>query len=231
MGLPRNDPGFGRSVPCSECRGGITARTGADDDETFIRRAHIPADYVSKRLISWRPEEAPQDAGRLPQVRRWLGGWPPERSFLVLLGPPGTGKTHLAVGLLWDAHQRHGRTGAFWNVTKLLRRYRDTFDRDAATETEGEINRGLYACPLLVLDDLGAQKSTDWSEEALYNLIDHRYAEGLATVITSNADLVEMAPRVRSRLLDQAHNLVLRFVGPDHRARPAIQEAYEAVKR
>ena len=71
--------------------------------------------------------------------------------------------------------------------------------------------------PLLILDDLGAENPTQWAQEKLYQIINHRYNAALPTVITCNVELERIEPRVRSRLVDM--DLVRKFVidAPDFR--------------
>ncbi len=77
----------------------------------------------------------------------------------------------------------------------------------------------LTRCPLLLLDDLGAAKTSEWTEELTYRLINHRYEHMLPTLITTNLPTAELrtalGDRVASRLAEMTERVVL--TGPDRR--------------
>ena len=134
---------------------------------------------------------------------------------LLLLGKTGTGKTHQAYGAI-RALGVSG-VGCSWLVTTAADMYAQLRPRPKV-DSEGEFRR--YAdVGLLVLDDLGAAKGTEWNEEVNYRLINHRYENELPTLVTSNVappDLVaDLGGRVASRLVEMADRVVLR--GPDRR--------------
>lgn len=173
----------------------------------------LPRRYRDVALEDWQP------ANGLPRVRcaSYVAAWPPAQPLLMLAGEKGTGKTMLACAILRRAWERHGVRGQFWPIIELLDRYRRTADEARAVETLDDVDEALRRVELLVLDDLGAHRSTDFAEERLFALIDWRYREGQPLVVTSNASLLELAPRVRSRLADAAVSVVVPFAGPDRR--------------
>jgi DNA replication protein DnaC len=124
----------------------------------------------------------------------------PKREWLVLSGNHGTGKTHLAVAI---ANHRldHGREAVFIVVPDLLDRLRATFSPSSEV-TYDELFESARTTELLILDDLGAQSSTPWAQEKLYQIINERYNRRLPTVITSNLRLDDMEMRLRSRIGD-----------------------------
>lgn len=142
------------------------------------------------------------------------GQWADERDLgsyhgLVLLGPPGAGKTHVMVAALrhrlerwqelpppitpadhvWFGRIRHVH---FEVVPLLLDRLRAAI-RYEGTDTEEHFAHLRDECPLLVLDDLGREKVTDWVAERLYVLAESRYGRLLPTCATSNLSLDELS--------------------------------------
>lgn len=112
---------------------------------------------------------------------------------LVMVGEPGTGKTHLAIAALLA----FGR-GQFWKVADLL----DEIRQRAYGEGEGAaavLAEYRHLTGVLVLDDMGTQKVTDWVGETLYRILDSRYEMRLPTVITSNRPFSDLDPRLQSR--------------------------------
>ena len=111
-----------------------------------------------------------------------------------LVGPPGTGKTHLAIA----AMHRYGGGARFWKVPDYLdwlrhMRYDEGWDEFHLTKSYR--NEDF----LLVLDDLGVEKQTEWVDEQLYKILDSRYDNELPTIITSNSDPKDISPRLQSR--------------------------------
>lgn len=125
---------------------------------------------------------------------------------LVLGGPPGTGKTHLAVAQIKE-YLSHGKTALFLPVITLLDEIKKTFE----TNTTAALEESVKNADFVVLDDLGTQYDTGWVNERLFSLIDYRYSHKLAMTITTNAgdiaNLEKMAGsmsgfRIASRIKD-----------------------------
>jgi DNA replication protein DnaC len=134
---------------------------------------------------------------------------------LLLLGPTGTGKTHQAFGAL----RALSLSGAAcrWVFATAADLYAELRPRPRV-DPEAEFNRYAKA-GLLVVDDLGAAKGSEWTEEINYRLINHRYSHKLPTLITSNVppkDLgTALGERVSSRLIEMTTRVVLK--GSDRR--------------
>src|SRR3954454_6981142 len=81
----------------------------------------------------------------------------------------------------------------------------------------------LRNAPMMILDDLGVENPSPWAQEKLFQLLNHRYSHQLPTVITTNADLELLDPRIRSRLLDESIIRRATISAPDYRTSVQIQ--------
>jgi DNA replication protein DnaC len=99
-------------------------------------------------------------------------------------GPVGTGKTSLAI-LVAKAAKDAGRSYAVYPVPRLLAEIKRTFDRDASDTYMGFFKR-LCTVDVLVLDDLGAEKQTEWVLEQLYSIVNERWQDRRSIVVTTN---------------------------------------------
>ncbi|MSQ15818.1 MAG: AAA family ATPase [Dehalococcoidia bacterium] len=148
------------------------------------------------------------------------------QGWLVLIGPVGSGKTHLAASIA-NHHYKHGQPAIFVVVPDLLDHLRATYGPDSGT-TFDRTFEGLKQCPLLILDDFGAQTSSSWAKEKLFQLINHRHNGRLPTVITTNLSLDQIARetdhRIVSRLLDSRMCDVLVIDATDYRQSPGSRQ-------
>jgi DNA replication protein DnaC len=122
------------------------------------------------------------------------------RGWLVLTGPYGCGKTHLAAAIA-NSRTDLGEPPLFVMVPDLLDHLRATFSPSSNTSYDRRFDE-IRSAPLLILDDLGTQTTSPWAREKLYQLFNHRYIAELPTVITTADTLDEMDARIRSRMLD-----------------------------
>jgi DNA replication protein DnaC len=138
---------------------------------------------------------------------------------LWLMGNTGTGKTTLAM-LASKAALEAGHSVAIYSLPKLLARIRRTYESEPGGDSYSAFFERLTSVDLLHLDDLGAEKRSDWVLEQLYALVNERYEEEKSMIITTNFDANELeeqiGPRIVSRLTEMTEPLVLE--GDDNRA-------------
>jgi DNA replication protein DnaC len=137
-----------------------------------------------------------------------LTGW------LLLQGPYGCGKTHLAAAIANYAVEM-GVPTLFLTVPDLLDMLRFSFDSEDTT-FESRFNE-IRNASLLVLDDFGTQNATGWAQEKLFQIINYRYINKLPLVITTNLSLDDIEARFRSRLSDRELVTDVRINAPDYR--------------
>jgi DNA replication protein DnaC len=110
---------------------------------------------------------------------------------LYIWGVPGNGKTKLA-GAIVNVLAQKGYFVIYEKTTKLLQRIRDTFEDDSRI-SQSDIMRDLRMCDLLVLDDICVDKSSEWVEQMLFEIIDMRYEDKKPIVFTSNVPASKLA--------------------------------------
>jgi len=120
---------------------------------------------------------------------------------LIIVGPPGCGKSHLVAAAAKRAREA-GYSVLFERAPKLLMRLRAAYNSKSRV-CELEMFEALGRVDLLVIDDLGAEKRTDWSEQTIYTIIDERYSSGRANLITTNLSLEELEEKVGERTMDR----------------------------
>jgi len=188
-------------TPCPSCGGtGFTIRTREggttealrcrcatrDRGEGLLKRAGIPRRYDHCTLDSFSPI-TPSLRIALEHARGWVLRWgdPHLKQGILFQGGPGTGKTHLAVGMVRDLAVRKGARVLFWEQRDLLKSLQGTFDADAGIR-ESEVLEPAVEADVLVLDDVGAGRTSAWARDVLHDVISQRYNEERHLVITTN---------------------------------------------
>ena len=138
--------------------------------------------------------------------------------WLLINGTHGCGKTHLAVSIVGQCIQA-GEATLFTFVPDLLDHLRATFNPNNEVQYD-QLFEQVKSVPLLVLDDLGAESSTAWAKEKMYQIVVHRHNGRLPTVITTYLEMAEIEeshPRLASRLKDSTLVNWVPVGAPDYR--------------
>lgn len=214
------------------------------EDAYEAEKAERKAQELRQRIAIYRQAGFPEsdmqkltfdtDDGRDPRTKKAMERYVEKfRDFksegkgLVLFGPCGTGKTFAAACVV-NALIDQGRPCLMTNFSRVANTLSGTFDKQEYLDS-------LNAYDLIVLDDLGAERSTSYMVEVVYNIIDARYRAGLPMIITTNLsgndllhprDIAEQ--RVFNRILERCFPLEVR--GPDRR-QDTIRRDYGPMKR
>jgi DNA replication protein DnaC len=151
----------------------------------LVRRARIPASFEHATLDRFAGgKHTSQGLMAAKQfAREFIPGQ--RTSGLLFTGSVGTGKTHLAAGILRELAETKGVEGRFVDVRELLDKLRGSYD-DNAQETQAQILRPLLTADLVVIDELGAARPSDWVFETIELLIGGLYNRMTPTIVTTN---------------------------------------------
>lgn len=187
--------------------------------ERYLAKANIPARYRDCTLRDFKPGNNFALRRVRQQMIEFVNLFPMvERGFL-LMGNCGVGKTHLAVAVLKGLMQEKGATCLFYEIGALLKTIQDSYNPVSKT-AELRILEPVFDAEVLVLDELGAARPTDWMRETMMHIINTRYNEKRITIFTTNylderkregEEILQdrIGARLRSRLFEMCERVLI----------------------
>jgi DNA replication protein DnaC len=209
-----------------------------DGPGSVAAACRIPPRYEHCTFETFKPTGFQPLTGALTMCVDYCRGYPYNGSTdgglgLLFTGTSGVGKTHLAVAVLQELVTQKGARGQFWDFHSLIREIKNSYNPETRT-TELQVLEPVIEIDVLLLDDLGAWKMTDWMVDTLFYILNGRYMARRSTLITTNfRDAPPEAARkdqslrqneylverigapLRSRLMEMS--LVVNMVGDDFR--------------
>jgi len=189
-----------RGVWIKQAPGIYEGKPLSDEFFALLKISNIPEEtIVTHRLETWKHREGEDWWGYAKDYA--MGKF--DHPFLTLIGEKGTGKTHLAIaiGIEWMAR---GKTVLYYQIESLLDALREGYTLWEKGNPEGyhKIIAFTENASLLILDDLGAEKKTDWAKAKLDQVCDYRYIHRRPLIVTSNVKFDELPERIADRLFE-----------------------------
>jgi DNA replication protein DnaC len=156
----------------------------ASQSKSLIGAAEIPARYASCDFASFRPENSEALGAAKLTLEKWALEYPLNRTGLLLIGPSGVGKTHLSVAALKETIKK-GIHARFCDYRELLKHIQNSYN-PSVQATELDVLKPVFEAEVLLLDDLGAVKPSEWVWDTVSLVLNTRYNDNLTTIITTN---------------------------------------------
>ncbi len=157
--------------------------------ERLLNLANIPDRYKHCELSEFFTDRNGNESTSLANAKlaagRFVEDYPINKDGLLLIGPVGVGKTHLAVGIIKALITQKGIPCLFYDYRELLKEIQNSYNASVHT-TEMEVLRPVFEAEVLVLDELGAVKPTEWVWDTVSHILNTRYNDKLTTIITTN---------------------------------------------
>jgi DNA replication protein DnaC len=174
--------GIDRRVTRCDCQ--LRAR-----NQTLLAAARIPKRYEHCELNSYTTDFPGAHASLAKAhlvAARFVEEYDPRAGTgLLIIGNIGTGKTHLAVGIVKELILNRGIPGLFYDYRELLKEIQNSYNAAVQT-TELDVLRPVFETDVLVLDELGAVKPTEWVWDTVSLILNTRYNNNRTTIITTN---------------------------------------------
>jgi DNA replication protein DnaC len=157
--------------------------------DRLLAAAHIPARYEHCELTTFQydPDDKRQTSIRDARflAGRFVEEYLMDKTGLLFVGSVGVGKTHLAVGIIKALIREKGIHCLFCDYRELLKQIQNSYNTSVQA-TEMEVLRPVFDAELLVLDELGAVRSTEWVFDTVNYILNSRYNDNKTTIITTN---------------------------------------------
>ena len=152
--------------------------------QILIEEASIPRRYRDCTFKNFEiHNDSHQDALKI--AKKFIKNYPVQDIGLLFIGPCGVGKTHLAVAILQELIEKKGAHCYFCDFRELIKNIQSTYTPDSPL-TESDLLEPIFESEVLVLDELGAKRTTAWVEETVFYIINNRYNNKKLTIFTSN---------------------------------------------
>ena len=160
-----------------------------DRSERLLATAHIPERYQHCELENFRydPEDKAQKSIGAAKflAGRFVEEYPTDKTGLLMVGSVGVGKTHLSIGIIKELIREKGIHCLFCDYRELLKSIQNSYNASVQV-TEMEILRPVFNAEVLVLDELGAVRTTEWVFDTVNYILNSRYNDNRTTIITTN---------------------------------------------
>jgi len=156
--------------------------------QALLAAARIPKRYEHCELSEFDTQHEgshPSQEKALLAASSFVESYPVEKTGLLLIGPVGVGKTHIAVGIIKELLLRKGAPCLFYDYRELLKQIQNSYN-DSVKATELDVLRPVFETEILVLDELGAVKPTEWVWDTVSLILNTRYNDNRTTIITTN---------------------------------------------
>ena len=156
-------------------------------NQKLLEQARIPRRYEHCELSNFEimNGHSPSLSSALMAAQRFVAGYPVEKAGLLIIGPIGVGKTHLSVGILKELVVGKGIPCLFYDYRELLKEIQNSYNATVAV-TEMQVLRPIFDTEILVLDELGAVKPSEWVWDTVSHILNTRYNDERTTIITTN---------------------------------------------
>lgn len=220
---------YGTGMEVVPGRGARRCRCKTEDRRAqLLAAARIPRRYEQCSLSNYHPEK-----GNGPQLQAFnyafqlVSEYPAVNRGLLFMGSVGVGKTHLSVAILRELIEKKSIPCLFYEFGTLLKEIQESYNPVSQT-SELKVLSPVYEAEVLVLDELGAVKPTDWVRDTMMQIINTRYNDKKLTIFTTNyldirhnatSETLEdrIGARLRSRLYEMSRTVAI--TGEDWRKR------------